>query len=182
MTEIGQFTHDIRFIEGKANVFADMLSRPFDVPIGEAYKMPETITTIGSDTQVSALSLNEVSLETFSAENLQKEQENCPDVLNHKKGNLPRFVNMADIEMKSGVTLYCEISGDKGRPLLPAKLRTRVLNAFHALDHCGQKELLRRTASEYYWPNQSTDVSKFAANCHPCQLVKTGRIIKESTT
>ena len=32
MTEIGQFSHDIRFIEGKANVCADMLSRPFNTP------------------------------------------------------------------------------------------------------------------------------------------------------
>ena len=33
MSEIGQFSHDIRFIEGKANICADMLSRPFDVPL-----------------------------------------------------------------------------------------------------------------------------------------------------
>ena len=33
MSEIGQFSHNIRFIEGKANICADMLSRPFDVPL-----------------------------------------------------------------------------------------------------------------------------------------------------
>ena len=29
-------THDIRYIEAKKNVFADTLSRPSDVPLGEA--------------------------------------------------------------------------------------------------------------------------------------------------
>ena len=121
-----------------------MLSRPFEVPLGEAYKMPD---------HIAAIDLDAVSLETLSAENLQEEQKECPDVKNHKNGRLPKYVNMSEIKMNSGPTVYCEISGPKARPLLPSKLRTRVLKALHGTDHCGQKELLRRASSEYYWPN-----------------------------
>ena len=80
--------------------------------------------------------------------------------------------------MKSGPTLFCEISGPEARPLLPAKLRPLVLAAFHSLDHCGQKALLKRTAAEYYWPGQSTDVAQYTKKCHPCQATKTGKKIK----
>ena len=83
--------------------------------------------------------------------------------------------------MKTGSKLYCKISGPEARPLLLSKLRTRVLNSFHGLDHCGQKELKKRAAKEYYWPKQGRDVSHFVKQCHPCQLVKTGRYIKPPT-
>ena len=82
MFEIGQFSHDIHFIEGKAIICADMLRRSFDVPLGEAYLMPEHIASLGKlsaeqiasiSNQISAINLDEVSLETFSAENLEKE-------------------------------------------------------------------------------------------------------------
>ena len=53
------------------------------------------------------------SRETFSAKNLEKEQQSRPDVAIHKEGKLPRFVNMAEVKMKSGPTLFCEISGEK---------------------------------------------------------------------
>ena len=123
MSMIGQFSHNIRFIEGKANICADMLSRPFDVPLGEAYLMPEHIASLGKlsaeqiasiSNQISAINLDEVSLETFSAQNLEKEQQSCPDVAKHQEGKLPRFMSMADVKMKSGgPTLFCEISGGK---------------------------------------------------------------------
>ena len=58
MVEIGQFSNNIRFIQGKANICADLLSRPFDVPLGEAYKMPETITSNKSDVPEEILGQN----------------------------------------------------------------------------------------------------------------------------
>ena len=190
MAEIGQFTNDIRFIEGKANICADMLSRPFNVPLGDAYQLPDPIAAVGHSSvaekvaplAIDAIDLDEVSLETFSPENIEKEQKTCSDCLSHKEGKLPKYVNMSEIKFPLGFTLYCEISGNKARPLLPKSLRNRVLKSLHSIDHCGQKELLRRTASEYYWPNQSTDISEFCKKCHPCALAKSGKSIKTPLT
>ena len=95
----------------------------------------------------------------------------------HLKGNLPKFVKMGYHKLISGPNLYCELSGPKPRPLLPASLRSKVMEAFHSIDHCGQKALLQRTASEYYWPRQSSDVRDFKRLCHWCQSAHTGKPI-----
>ena len=50
--------------------------------------------------------------------------------------------------------------------------------AFHALDHCGRKPLLRRISSEYYWPRMATDVAAFCKECHWCQSAKVGKPIR----
>ena len=41
INEITQWTSDIRFIDGESNTLADWLSRPPEVPLCTAYKMPE---------------------------------------------------------------------------------------------------------------------------------------------
>ena len=76
MAEIGQFTHDVRFIEGKSNITADLLSRPWDVPLGEAYIVSDSIEPDHySSEHISSICTDNVSLETFSADLIQKEQE-----------------------------------------------------------------------------------------------------------
>ena len=41
LQEIGQWTSDVRFLAGKSNAVADLLSRPTDVPLGTAYTMSD---------------------------------------------------------------------------------------------------------------------------------------------
>ena len=199
MAEIGQFTHDIRFIEGKSNICADMLSRPFNIPLGEAYRMPEQIATVGqvavgknsspSDRiesgkiSLTTPSVDEVSLETLSAESIEMEQKTCDDVRNHRLGKRPKDVVMEDVKYALGPTIYCEVSiPNKPRPLLPKKLRLKILEAFHHIDHCGNKELARRAADEYYWPAMGTDAADFCRKCHACNVAKTGKPIKTPLT
>ena len=78
MNEIGMHSHDIRYIEAKKNVFADTLSRPSNVPLGDAYK---------SD---AIDSLEQVLTETVSLEAIVQAQQTCKDVQNHKEGKLPK--------------------------------------------------------------------------------------------
>ena len=56
--EIANFTNDIRFVEGKSNVVADMLSRPPDVPLGKAYELPEA--DINDDVPVAAVAAEDL--------------------------------------------------------------------------------------------------------------------------
>ena len=122
------------------------------------------------------VNLDNVALESFSAEKIAEEQKSSNDVKNHLNKKLPRGVVMGHSTF-GDVELFCELSGPKPRPLLPESLRGPVMEIFHGLDHCGQKPLLHRCAAEYYWPKQSKNVSKFVKECHPCQAAKTGKQI-----
>ena len=78
----------------------------------------------------------------------------------------------------AGVDLVCETSDpDNPRPMIPEKHRSLVLNLFHHTDHAGQKEIVRRTAKEYYWPKMRHDIQEFVRSCHPCQLAKQSRAV-----
>ena len=46
------------------------------------------------------------------------------------------------------------------------------MNSHHNGDHPGKAESIRRTASQYYWPNLKKDVNKLVTNCHPCRSTK----------
>ena len=91
MNEIGMHTHDIRYVEAKNNVLADALSRPHDVPLGEAYKTPETIHSI-----------DRITTEMISLESIRQAQQTCPDVDSHKKGEIPKNVKMDSVKFEFG--------------------------------------------------------------------------------
>ena len=42
---ISNWTNDIRYLKGRSNLVADLLSRPNDHTIGKVYQMPEQIAT-----------------------------------------------------------------------------------------------------------------------------------------
>ena len=166
MNEIGLHTYDIRHIEGKKNVCADQLSRQIGTPLGEAYKVPEVIASMDS-----------IQLESLSPEAIREAQKICPDVENHWKGNVPAGVQVEETEVSPGVSLLCEVSGPKPRPLLPAKYRQNIIQTFHHLDHANHKEVARRTSENYYWPKLASQVKEFCKSCHGCQSVKTHKYL-----
>ena len=161
LNEIGMHTYDIRHIAGKKNACSDLLSRPKDVPLGDAYREEQIAT------------LDTVQLQSISPETLAQAQKSCPDVANHRKGICPSTVKMQEVKFSDEVTLLCEVSGLKPRPLLPLEFREKVIQTFHHLDHRSKKEVRRRTANVYYWPKMAKDINKFCKTCHGCQSVKT---------
>ena len=67
ISEICQWTNDVRFLEGKSNVVADWLSRPPEVPLGTAYQLPKR-------EEIAAIENEEVKLEVMDNEQLVAEQ------------------------------------------------------------------------------------------------------------
>ena len=121
--------------------------------------------------------LEAVALQTLSLAKISEAQKSDKQVLSHVKGDLPAGVKIATVKIEDE-ELVCEISNDKNpRPMIPESLRSLVLNLFHHTDHAGQKEVLRRTANEYYWPRMKNDVIWFVKSCHPCQLAKQSRAV-----
>ena len=156
--EISNFTNDIRYVEGKSNAVADWLSRPPDVPIGAAYDLPAMATmeglalAAGSVPAVAATNelsnqLNALAMEMLDHKTLARDQKECPDVANHRSGKLPKLVTMADVEFSPKVTLFCEVSQPKARPLVPKHWRDRIIRLYHQLTHAGQKDTIKKMAS-----------------------------------
>ena len=116
--------------------------------------------------------LEEVALHTLNPQSIAEAQASCPDVNAHLQGNMPKNVKIGHVDF-SGFKLVCETSDKSNpRPMLPASLRSLVLNLLHHSDHAGVKETTRRAATEYYWPGLRKDAKSFARTCHPCQLAK----------
>ena len=116
-------------------------------------------------------------METLNPVALAAEQLTDADVLSHKAGKMPKSVEMQMVRM-SGVDLYCEVSEPENpRPLVPRSQRNLVINLFHHGDHPGQKESLRRVATNYYWPKLCQNVKDFVRTCHPCQVAQQSKTV-----
>ena len=186
INEIAQFTSDLRFKSGKSIPIADWLSRPAqssnkgkDALSSSHQAAPDRIPLSSDIKYVSPeetlAALEAVALQTLSPSKIAGAQAVDRQVQSHVKGDHPAGVKVASVKL-DGVDLVCEVSdGDNPRPMIPESLRSLVLNLFHHTDHAGQKETLRRTASEYYWPKLKNDVTWFVKSCHPCQLAKQAR-------
>ena len=112
--EITQFTSDIRFIEGKANIVADWLSRPPGVPLGKAYDIKENE---GTEVNISG-----IHLEVIDHRELAKAQEKCQDVKAHKENKVPN-TTMAEVEFSPNNKLYCKMENNTPKPLVPIEFR-----------------------------------------------------------
>ena len=167
LLEISQYSYDVRYKPGKINLTADQLSRPNNVPVGDAYK--PSLDSLDTIAAVKETMTDIKPLDIFKA------QSTCPEVKDillgrHSPRNRFKFI------VFKGQKLLCETS-TKIRPFLPEKLRQEILQNLHSLDHAGQKEMVYRTSKNYFWPKLSKDVSKFVKTCHPCQTVKPAKTI-----
>ena len=196
--EICQWSQDIRFLAGKRNTVADLLSRPSDVPLGTAYQVDpvdavqqaqtgpdrqheagqhESDDEIADFPPVHALS-SSLPFTVVDTEKIARAQKACPDVANHKAGKHPGSLHMSSHIFKSGVELYCDIAnGIYARPLIPATMRHEIMQIFHSLQHAGSKATLRAIAERYYWPKMGTDIADFVAACVHCNRVKSAKYV-----
>jgi transposase InsO family protein len=167
--EIAQKTSDIRFLSGKANCVADLLSRPWNVPLGKDYQLP-------TPEEVAAV---EVAFEMVDHKAMSKDQAKCKDTAAHREGKHPRNVKMMDIEFSPGTWLYCNVTdGIRSRPLVPVEWRDIIFKMFHGLHHPGQKATVDKVETRYYWPDLRKDVSAKVKQCKPCQETKSEKSIQ----
>ena len=121
-----------------------------------------------------AAALEQLVIDSISPEEIAQAQLECEDVKNCKQGNHPVSLSFEDIVI-NGVPLLCEVTGKKPKPFLPEKFRKCVMKSHHGGDHPGKAESVRRTASQYYWPNLKKEVDNMVTNCHPCRSTKPGQ-------
>ena len=136
------------------------------MPIGAAYNAPDltleasTLVTASSESLASVedsfsvpvsksvpamvAAIDELVVELLSHKQLATDQSKCPDVLNHRRGHMPKTVKMANVSFSPAVQLYCEVSGQKARPLVPLQWRNQIIKLYHQLTHYGQKDTVKK--------------------------------------
>ena len=155
---IAEYTNDIRYIEGKANVIADALSR-VSIP-------PNATSTLAGV-------VNAVGPQGIDFPSLARDQASDPDT--------QRLLNDAHTGLRlktvrvSDVDLICDCSNGVARPLVPAGWRRRIFDAIHGLSHPSVRATKKLVTSRFIWPSAPTDVAEWANTCIQCQQAKVQR-------
>lgn len=146
---IGQFSTDIRHVQGEKNIVADCLSRP-EV---DAITSPITIDFDRlAEAQTTDEGLQEALQDPTSSLNLQ-------------------HIVIPDSERP----LYCSIQDGRVRVYVPATFQRDVFLKFHTQSHPGHAATLRMIAERFVWHNMNRQVKQWSRECLQCQRAKVGR-------
>ena len=64
-------------------------------------------------------------------------------------------------------------NSDQWVPLVPAKLRSLLITAFHdRMGHASRDRVYGAMRKRYYWPKMGQDIETHVAECHECTLAK----------
>ena len=142
---IAEFSTDIQHISGKTNVVADALSRMHSVA------------------QLSS-GIDYTQLATA--------QNDSPEVTAFRTNNAS--LQLEDIQF-GNVSLLCDTSTGKPRPIVPPSWTRQVFDIHHNLSHSGYRPTMRLISNRFVWPHMKSDIRKWCKTCHPCQSSKIQR-------
>lgn len=148
---ISQFSTDIRHVNGKDNVTADLLSRICSLTASIDYK------EIAED---------------------QRTDDELQGIL---RGNLKNSLKLQPFSFPGDVNnLYCDVTTKRIRPFITSKFRKGVIRLTHALAHPGVRSTIKLVTERYVWPDMKKEITDFVKSCHNCQKNKVQRHTKSS--
>lgn len=146
---ISEFTTDVVYIKGTDNIVADAFSR------------------------VDAISLLTGDFRELAA--AQQDDEEVKELVNNGGSSL----KLEKIPVPgTDLSIICDTSTGKQRPLLPSKFRKSIFEQLHGLSHPGARTTVRLVADRYVWPSIRKDVHAWSRACIPCQKSKVTRHVK----
>ena len=149
LANIAEFTTDIRFIEGKANVVADALSR---ITITSVFNnLPAIIAEIGSDIDFTSLA---------------QAQANDPEITRLRRDSA-HGLRLRDVRIVND-TLLCDTSTGVARPIVPAACRRRIFDAYHNLSHPSVRATRQLITKKFVWPAVTSDIAEWTRCCRDC--------------
>ena len=177
---VSEYTTDIRYIEGKANVVADTLSRP---PGCEKKDISAVATPEASSTNESSIDdekindliavVNAIEHINVNLHDMARDQTLDPDYIRlsreARSGLNFKKVNLGDSE------IIVDVSNGPARPIVPYAWRRRVFDAIHGLGHPGVERTRQAVCAKFVWPSIRQDVSRWARECQDCQRSKIKR-------
>ena len=148
LASISEYTTDVQHISGKENFVADALSR-------------STINAVHSELAIdfaamAAAQLDDADIATYKT---------CTTGLNLQ----PVPFGAAE------VTLLCDVSTGRPRPLVPATFRRAVFDVVHNLSHPSIQSTKTLIAAKFVWPGLQRQVGLWARTCVACQRAKIQR-------
>ena len=76
------------------------------------------------------------------------------------------------------VSLLCDMSLGKPRPVLAKEWTYRIFQAIHSLAHAGPRHTQRAIADRYVWHGLKRDIRRWCRECQSCQAAKVHRHIR----
>ena len=144
LSYISEYTTDIRHVQGKDNHVADALSRA---------------------------SVNAVILEGVDYAAMATSQKNDPDV--HAYRTAITSLQLEDIPFgPNNITLLCDISTGRPRPIVPTGWRRKVFDLVHGLSHPSVRTTRKLMTDKFMWHGIRKQVGLWAKACIPCQTSK----------
>ena len=149
---VAQFTTDIRHIKGSAKTAADALSR--------------------MDTNsIIPLILKDINFETMAQ--LQTTDPELQEMVSHPDSS---SLTLEGVPLTStGLTLMCDTSTGKHRPIVPPSMRRQVFDSLHSMSHPGISATQRLITARFVWPHIKRHVKQWAKTCLKCQRSKVNK-------
>ncbi|XP_023816875.1 uncharacterized protein LOC105357974 [Oryzias latipes] len=172
LAAISEFTTDIRHVAGKSNTVADCLSRVLVSPVlvgtdfsAMAAEQPGDADILALRSGSSGLKLEEILWQDGGL----RLRSHC----RLKRPNSEFF-----LQCERSLTLLCDVSTGRPRPVVPAGWRQRIFESVHSLSHPGVRASVKLVSSRFVWPGLRKDVKGWAAACVACQRAKVHRHTK----
>jgi cleavage and polyadenylation specificity factor subunit 1 len=152
LSAIAEFTADIRHVAGRDNVVADALSRP-----------PPLLQT-----PVAAVGPSEPPLDLLR---LAEAQAADPTLMQAAKNST---LDLQAFQIQ-GQDLWCDVSTNTVRPLVPAANRESVFQQIHGIAHPGARATRRLITRRFVWPRMAADINQWCRECQHCARAKVVR-------
>ena len=146
LSYISEYTTDIQHVSGEDNPVADALSRA----------------------SVSALH------EGIDFKAMAREQQGDPEMQAYRTAITD--LKFQDVPVDdSGLTLLCDVSTGRQRPVVPQAWRRRVFDTVHGLSHPAIRTTCKLVTSKFVWHGIAKQVKEWAKTCLDCQRAKVQR-------
>ncbi len=164
--QLSEFQFDVKHIEGKLNVVADLLSRP-----NESADQPALVIGLISSDDISEYEKQLIVAQKhdpFCQRIAQSIVDQSPD------RDLKMFFRKSGLLMRKSKDEELENLVDE-TVVVPKIRREEIMSRFHDTLHSGRDDTIAKCRHSYWWPKLIKDLSNYVLSCPRCIAAKPSR-------